>query len=180
MLLVPHPLTTMQELAHYLAARHGCPAYGDSLAALLTALQNAHDNGDTLTILDDNAAQKAPLPAESSAKEAPPPITAAILATLAAHGLIGDGSQPTPLVRRGDRLWYYRNYQHEARLAAAIHARLATGGQNAEAAAPAADPNLRPEQQQAVALARRHRLTLINGAKTYSPADIRQHLQENP
>ena len=185
MLLVPHPLTTMQELAHYLAARHGCPAYGDSLAALLTALQNAHDNGDTLTILDDNAAQKAPLPAESSAKEAPPPITAAILATLAAHGLIGDGSQPTPLVLHGDRLWYYRNYQHEARLAAAIHARLATDGQNADTAASAADPNLRPEQQQAVALARRYRLTLINGGpgtgKTHTLAHlIAAELHEHP
>ena len=174
MLLVPHPLTTMQELAHYLADRHGCPEHGDSLAVLLTALQNAHDNGDTLTILDDNAAQKAP-----------PPITAAILATLAAHDLIGDGSRPTPLVRHGDRLWYYRNYQNEARLAAAIHARLATDGQSANAAAPAADPNLRPEQQQAVALARRSRLTLINGGpgtgKTHTLAHlIAAELHEHP
>ena len=185
MLLVPHPLTTMQELAHYLADRHGCPEHGDSLAALLTALQNAHDNGDTLTILDDNAAQKAPLPAENSATEAPPPITAAILATLAAHGLIGDGSQPTPLVRHDDRLWYYRNYRNEARLAAAIHARLATDGQSADAAAPAADPNLRPEQQHAVALARRSRLTLINGGpgtgKTHTLAHlIAAELHEHP
>ena len=185
MLLVPHPLTTMQELAHYLADRHGCPEHGDSLAALLAALQDAHDNGDTLTILDDNAAQKAPLPAENSATEAPPPITAAILATLAVHGLIGDGSQPTPLVRHDDRLWYYRNYRNEARLAAAIHARLATDGQSADAAAPAADPNLRPEQQHAVALARRSRLTLINGGpgtgKTHTLAHlIAAELHEHP
>ena len=174
MLLVPHPLTTMQELAHYLADRHGCPEHGDSLAALLAALQDAHDNGDTLTILDDNAAQNAP-----------PPITAAILATLAAHGLIGDGSQATPLVLHGNRLWYYRNYQNEARLAAAIHARLATDGQSADAAAPAADPNLRPEQQHAVALARRSRLTLINGGpgtgKTHTLAHlIAAELHEHP
>ena len=233
----------MNALAHYLADRHGCPACGDSLAVLLTALQDAHDNGDTLTILDDNAAANAPPVTDSSTKtphtadsgtakapsladsgaeknlppadsrtakvpfladsgtEKPPPpmgeglgwglkqtthtITAAILATLAAHGLIGDGSQPTPLVRHDDRLWYYRNYQNEARLAAAIHARLATDGQSADAAAPAADPNLRPEQQHAVALARRSRLTLINGGpgtgKTHTLAHlIAAELHEHP
>ena len=258
----------MNALAHYLADRHGCPACGDSLAVLLTALQDAHDNGDTLTILKDNTAAnappvtdsstktpppadsgtaKAPSLADSGAEKAPPPadshiakvpfladsgtekapplmgeglgwglkqtahtitaprlrreelrssgggelspdtppITAAILATLAAHGLIGDGSRPTPLVRHGDRLWYYRNYQNEARLAAAIHARLATDGQNADAAASAADPNLRLEQQYAVALARRHRLTLINGGpgtgKTHTLAHlIAAELHEHP
>ena len=233
----------MNALAHYLADRHGCPACGDSLAVLLTALQDAHDNGDTLTILDDNAAANAPPVTDSSTKtphtadsgtakapsladsgaeknlppadsrtakvpfladsgtEKPPPpmgeglgwglkqtthtITAAILATLATHGLIGDGSQATPLVRHGDRLWYYRNYQNEARLAAAIHARLATDGQNAGAAAPAADPNLRPEQQRAAALARRSRLTLINGGpgtgKTHTLAHlIAAELHEHP
>ena len=175
----------MNALAHYLAARHGCPACGDGLAALLTALQDAHDNGDTLTLLKDSTAAKAPLPAENSATEAPPPITAAILATLATHGLIGDGSQATPLVRHDDRLWYYRNYQNEARLAAAIHARLATDGQSADAVAPATDPNLRPEQQHAAALARRSRLTLINGGpgtgKTHTLAHlIAAELHENP
>ena len=211
----------MNALAHYLAARHGCPEHGDNLAALLAALQDAHDNGDTLTILDDNAAAnappvtdsntktpppadsgaaKAPFLADSGAGKAPPPmgeglgwglkqtthtIIAAILATLTAHGLIGDGSQPTPLVRHGDRLWYYRNYQNEARLAAAIHARLATDGQSADAAASAADPNLRLEQQYAVALARRHRLTLINGGpgtgKTHTLAHlIAAELHEHP
>ena len=196
----------MNALAHYLAARHGCLACGDSLAVLLTALQNAHDNGDTLTILDDNAAAnappvtdsstktpppadsdtaRAPSLADSGAEKKPPPITAAILATLAAHGLIGDGSRPTPLVLHDDRLWYYRNYQNEARLATAIHARLATDGQSADAAAPAADPNLRPEQQHAVALARRSRLTLINGGpgtgKTHTLAHlIAAELHEHP
>ena len=200
----------MNALAHYLAARHGCPACGDSLAVLLTALQDAHDNGDTLTILKDNTAAnappvtdsstKTPPPADSGTEKAPPPmgeglgwglkqtthtITAAILATLAAHGLIGDGSRPTPLVLHGDRLWYYRNYQNEARLAAAIHARLTTDGQNADAAAPATDPNLRPEQQHAVALARRSRLTLINGGpgtgKTHTLAHlIAAELHEHP
>ncbi|EHM49701.1 exodeoxyribonuclease V subunit alpha [Cardiobacterium valvarum] len=200
----------MNALAHYLADRHGCPACGDSLAVLLTALQDAHDNGDTLTILKDNTAAnappvtdsstKTPLPADSGTEKAPPPmgeglgwglkqttqtITAAILATLAAHGLIGDGSRPTPLVLHGDRLWYYRNYQNEARLAAAIHARLATDGQSDDAAAPAADPNLRPEQQHAVALARRSRLTLINGGpgtgKTHTLAHlIAAELHEHP
>ena len=195
----------MNALAHYLAARHGCPEHGDSLAVLLTALQDAHDNGDTLTILKDNTAAnappvtdssktpppadsgtaRAPSLADSGTEKAPPPITAAILATLAAHGLIGDGSCPTPLVLHGDRLWYYRNYQHEARLAAAIHARLATDGQSADAAASATDPNLRPEQQHAVALARRHHLTLINGGpgtgKTHTLAHlIAAELHEHP
>lgn len=195
----------MNALAHYLSDRHGCPACGDSLAVLLTALQDAHDNGDTLTILKDNTAAnappvtdssktpppvdsgtaKAPSLANSGAEKKPPPITAAILATLATHGLIGDGSRPTPLVLHGDRLWYYRNYQNEARLAAAIHARLATDGQNADAAAPTADLNLRPEQQRAVALARRCRLTLINGGpgtgKTHTLAHlIAAELHEHP
>ncbi|WP_225757157.1 hypothetical protein [Cardiobacterium sp. Marseille-Q4385] len=62
----------MNALAHYLAARHGCPACGDSLAVLLTALQDAHDNGDTLTILKDNTAANAPPVTDSSTKTPPP------------------------------------------------------------------------------------------------------------
>ena len=62
----------MNALAHYLADRHGCPACGDSLAVLLTALQDAHDNGDTLTILKDNTAANAPPVTDSSTKTPPP------------------------------------------------------------------------------------------------------------
>ena len=61
----------MNALAHYLAVRHGCPEHGDSLVVLLAALQDAHDNGDTLTILDDNAAANAP-PVTDSSKTPPP------------------------------------------------------------------------------------------------------------
>ena len=42
----------MHHLAHYLARQSGCPEHGAILADLLTALQNAHDNGDTLIRLD--------------------------------------------------------------------------------------------------------------------------------
>ncbi|WP_298644420.1 AAA family ATPase [uncultured Cardiobacterium sp.] len=293
----------MNALAHYLAARHGCPGHGDSLAALLTALQEAHDNGDTLIHLHTgdeapeekktpplagntatkappiagNAAQKAPplvgeglgwgqqtnpphtakknlstdtahisekelknpssrlrgaaphkntsvfaatrtvsrsdgggeYPPQpdnthdtfnSAAAKAPPPVgeglgrglektspptqkndgdeaqslTETTLAALAAHNLIGDGSRPTPLVRHGAHLWYYRNYHNEARLAAAIHARL--DDLPPPAAATAADPGLRPEQQAAVALARHGRLTLINGGPGTGKTHTLAHL----
>jgi len=43
----------MHHLAHYLARQSGCPEHGAILADLLTALQNAHDNGDTLIQLND-------------------------------------------------------------------------------------------------------------------------------
>ena len=32
----------MNALAHYLAARHGCPSCGDSIAVLLTAMHLPH------------------------------------------------------------------------------------------------------------------------------------------
>ena len=68
----------MNALAHYLATRHGCPGHGDSLAALLTALQEAHDNGDTLIHLHtgDEAPEekKAAPPAGNTATKAPPPV----------------------------------------------------------------------------------------------------------
>ena len=282
----------MNALAHYLAARHGCPGHGDSLAALLTALQEAHDNGDTLIHLHTgdeapeekkapplagNTAQKAPPPMgeglvwgqqtnpphtakknlftdtahisekglknpssrlrgaaphknasvfvgartvsrsdgggeyppqpdnthdtfNSAAAKAPPPVgeglgrglektsphtqkndgdeaqslTETILAALSAHNLIGDGSRPTPLVRHGARLWYYRSYHNEARLAAAIRTRL--DDLPPPAAATAADPGLRPEQQAAVALARHGRLTLINGGPGTGKTHTLAHL----
>ena len=43
----------MQHLAHYLARQSGHPEHGDTLAALLAALQNAHEHGDTLIRLND-------------------------------------------------------------------------------------------------------------------------------
>ena len=184
----------MQHLAHYLARQSGFPAHGDALAALLAALQQAHDNGDTLIRLNDEQQRAAD--------------------TLAATPLLADDDRAAPLTRRGDRLWISRNYQQEARLAAYIRARLDGGdalgridnfnppplqsgggsGRGCEksrsddvhnelptALAPAAaanvpGDNLRAEQQQAVRLARSQRLALINGGpgtgKTYTIARL--------
>ena len=57
----------MQHLARYLARQSGYPEHGDRLAALLSALQNAHDNGDTLIRLD--AEQRAAINALATEKE---------------------------------------------------------------------------------------------------------------
>ena len=144
----------MHHLAHYLARQSGCPEHGAILADLLTALQNAHDNGDTLIQLND---------AQRAAAD-----------TLAATPLLADDDRVAPLTRRGDRLWISRNYQQEARLAAMIRARL-HDAVAPEAVAIAAD-GLRTEQQNAVRLAHSHRLALINGGpgtgKTYTIARL--------
>ena len=144
----------MHHLAHYLARQSGCPEHGAILADLLTALQNAHDNGDTLIQLDD---------AQRAAAD-----------TLAATPLLADDDRAAPLTRRGDRLWISRNYQQEARLAALIRARLHDDTLPATGDLPA--DGLRAEQQNAVRLARRRRLALINGGpgtgKTYTIARL--------
>ena len=150
----------MQHLAHYLARQSGHPEHGAILADLLDALQQAHDNGDTLIHLNDE---------QSRAADA-----------LATTPLLTDDNRVAPLTRRGDRLWISRNYQQEARLAAMIRARLH------DTVAPEADnlpsEGLREEQQNAVRLARSHRLTLINGGpgtgKTYTIARLIRAEQE--
>ena len=145
----------MQHLARYLARQSGHPEHGDRLAALLSALQNAHDNGDTLIRLDAE---------QRTAADA-----------LATTPLLADDDRTAPLTRRGDRLWINRTYRQEARLAAMIRARL-------DAVAPPAAVNtvpadgLREEQQNAIRLAQTRRLTLINGGpgtgKTYTIARL--------
>ena len=145
----------MQHLARYLARQSGHPEHGDRLATLLSALQNAHDNGDTLIRLD--AEQRAAADA------------------LATTPLLADDDRTAPLTRRGDRLWINRTYQQEARLAAMIRARL---GDTAPPAATNTTPadGLREEQQAAIRLAQTRRLTLINGGpgtgKTYTIARL--------
>mgnify|MGYP002754155400 CR=1 FL=1 len=150
----------MHHLAHYLARQSGCPEHGAILADLLDALQQAHDNGDTLIRLNDEQQRAAD--------------------ALATTPLLTDDDRIAPLTRRGDRLWISRNYQQEARLAAMIRARLH------DTVAPEADNlptnGLREEQQNAVRLARSHRLTLINGGpgtgKTYTIARLIRAEQE--
>ena len=150
----------MQHLAHYLARQSGHPEHGAILADLLDALQQAHDNGDTLIRLNDEQQRAAD--------------------ALATTPLLIDDDRIAPLTRRGDRLWISRNYQQEARLAAMIRARLH------DTVAPEADNlptnGLREEQQNAVRLARSHRLTLINGGpgtgKTYTIARLIRAEQE--
>ena len=143
----------MHHLAHYLARQSGCPEHGAILADLLTALQNAHDNGDTLIQLDD---------AQRAAAD-----------TLAATPLLADDDRAAPLTRRGDRLWISRNYQQEARLAAMLRERLHAADTPAE---PIPADGLRAEQQNAIRLARSRRLALINGGpgtgKTYTIARL--------
>jgi exodeoxyribonuclease V, alpha subunit len=143
----------MHHLAHYLARQSGCPEHGDTLAALLNALQEVHDRGDTLIQLDD---------AQRAAAD-----------TLAATPLLADDDRAAPLTRRGDRLWISRNYQQEARLAAMIRERLHAAD---TPAAPVPADGLRAEQQNAVRLARSRRLALINGGpgtgKTYTIARL--------
>ena len=143
----------MHHLAHYLARQSGCPEHGAILADLLTALQNAHDNGDTLIQLND---------AQRAAAD-----------TLAATPLLADDDRAAPLTRRGDRLWISRNYQQEARLAAMLRERLHAADTPAE---PVPADSLRAEQQNAVRLARSRRLALINGGpgtgKTYTIARL--------
>ena len=145
----------MQHLARYLARQSGHPEHGDRLAALLNALQTAHDNGDTLIRLD--AEQRAAADA------------------LATTPLLADDDCTAPLTRRGDRLWINRTYRQEARLAAMIRARL---GDTAPPAATNTTPadGLREEQQAAIRLAQTRRLTLINGGpgtgKTYTIARL--------
>ena len=145
----------MQHLARYLARQSGHPEHGDRLAALLSALQNAHDNGDTLIRLD--AEQRAAADA------------------LATTPLLADDDRTAPLTRRGDRLWINRTYRQEARLAAMIRARLDAVAPPAAANTTPAD-GLREEQQAAIRLAQTRRLTLINGGpgtgKTYTIARL--------
>ena len=145
----------MQHLARYLARQSGYPEHGDRLAALLSALQNAHDNGDTLIRLD--AEQRAAADA------------------LATTPLLADDDRTAPLTRRGDRLWINRTYRQEARLAAMIRARLDNTAPPAAANTVPAD-GLREEQQNAIRLAQTRRLTLINGGpgtgKTYTIARL--------
>ena len=145
----------MQHLARYLARQSGHPEHGDRLAALLSALQNAHDNGDTLIRLD--AEQRAAAD------------------TLATTPLLADDDRTAPLTRRGDRLWINRTYRQEARLAAMICARLNNTAPPAAVNTVPAD-GLREEQQAAIRLAQTRRLTLINGGpgtgKTYTIARL--------
>ena len=145
----------MQHLARYLARQSGHPEHGDRLAALLSALQNAHDNGDTLIRLDAE---------QRTAADA-----------LATTPLLADDDRTAPLTRRGDRLWINRTYQQEARLAAMIRARLNNTAPPAAVNTVPAD-GLREEQQAAIRLAQTRRLTLINGGpgtgKTYTIARL--------
>lgn len=151
------------DLADYLAARRRLsekqPFY-DTLNLLFNALEQ----GDTLI--------KNPLSQEN-------------IALLQKHALLSSGEQAnTPLVFHREKIWLNRIFCREKSLAADIKKRIE--------APPYALPNindnlqdLTPEQQQAVILALRNRLTIINGGpgtgKTYTVARIvRAILQNQP
>lgn len=113
-----------------------------------------------------------------------------------AHRWIGDGRTPTPLVASAGRLAYWRNWQHEQRIAEAVAARIAADHQREKARLAAIDADiaaLRPdtnavEQQKAIRAAIGRRLAVITGGpgtgKTTTVLDlllvlIRDHQREH-
>ncbi|MDO4643260.1 MAG: exodeoxyribonuclease V subunit alpha [Cardiobacteriaceae bacterium] len=145
----------MNHLAHYLANQSGYPEHSDTLARLFTALQQAHENGDTLIENEESLVDD--------------------ITRLSATDLLGDGSTATPLVWRDNRLWYHRNYHKEAQLAHSIRQRL-TQTSVPVSIDDIADESLRAEQKEAIRLAASQHLTLINGGpgtgKTYTLARL--------
>jgi exodeoxyribonuclease V alpha subunit len=92
-----------------------------------------------------------------------------VLAALAASSLVGDGSTPTPLVLAGSRLYLFRYWHYEARLAAAIRLRAGTALPAEEAAAvlerllAGSHITASPAQRRAVIMAATRRLAVISG-----------------